>query len=230
MMKLFTTTALLAALAMPALAVQPAEGEKLAQNQTYTYWLLDAIKSLDPAKNTDVEGSDVLRSLFEGLMNEDAKGAMIPGVAESFEESDDKLTYTFRLRDAKWSNGDPVTAGDFVYAWRRVVDPETASEYAWFMELMNIVNATEIVKGEKSPEELGVEAIDDKTLEVTLTTPTPYFIKTLSHATTYPVPQKVIEAEGDNWTQPGKLVGNGAFVLESHNLGVDITLKKNPDY
>ncbi|MEO1960902.1 MAG: ABC transporter substrate-binding protein, partial [Paracoccus sp. (in: a-proteobacteria)] len=127
MMKLFTTTALLAALAMPALAVQPAEGEKLAQNQTYTYWLLDAIKSLDPAKNTDVEGSDVLRSLFEGLMNEDAKGAMIPGVAESFEESDDKLTYTFRLRDAKWSNGDPVTAGDFVYAWRRVVDPETAS-------------------------------------------------------------------------------------------------------
>ncbi|MGR3553019.1 peptide ABC transporter substrate-binding protein [Paracoccus sp. (in: a-proteobacteria)] len=230
MMKLFTTTALLAALAMPALAVQPAEGEKLAQNQTYTYWLLDAIKSLDPAKNTDVEGSDVLRSLFEGLMNEDAKGAMIPGVAESFEESDDKLTYTFRLRDAKWSNGDPVTAGDFVYAWRRVVDPETASEYAWFMELMNIVNATEIVKGEKSPEELGVKAIDDKTLEVTLTTPTPYFIKTLSHATTYPVPQKVIEAEGDNWTQPGKLVGNGAFVLESHNLGVDITLKKNPDY
>lgn len=230
MMKLFTTTALLAALAMPALAVQPAEGEKLAQNQTYTYWLLDAIKSLDPAKNTDVEGSDVLRSLFEGLMNEDAKGAMIPGVAESFEESDDKLTYTFRLRDAKWSNGDPVTAGDFVYAWRRVVDPETASEYAWFMELMNIVNATEIVKGEKSPEELGVKAIDDKTLEVTLTTPTPYFIKTLSHATTYPVPQKVIEAEGDSWTQPGKLVGNGAFVLESHNLGVDITLKKNPDY
>ena len=230
MMKLFTTTALLAALAMPVLAVQPAEGEKLAQNQTYTYWLLDAIKSLDPAKNTDVEGSDVLRSLFEGLMNEDAKGAMIPGVAESFEESDDKLTYTFRLRDAKWSNGDPVTAGDFVYAWRRVVDPETASEYAWFMELMNIVNATEIVKGEKSPEELGVKAIDDKTLEVTLTTPTPYFIKTLSHATTYPVPQKVIEAEGDNWTQPGKLVGNGAFVLESHNLGVDITLKKNPDY
>ena len=103
MMKLFTTTALLAALAMPALAVQPAEGEKLAQNQTYTYWLLDAIKSLDPAKNTDVEGSDVLRSLFEGLMNEDAKGAMIPGVAESFEESDDKLTYTFRLRDAKWA-------------------------------------------------------------------------------------------------------------------------------
>ena len=152
MTKFFATTALVASLAMPAFAVQPAEGEQLAENQVYNFWLLDAIKSVDPAKNTDVEGSDVLRQLFEGLMNEDEKGAMVPGVAESFEESDDKLTYTFKLRDAKWSNGEPVTAGDFVYAWRRAVNPETASEYAWFMELMNIVNATDIVKGEKSPE------------------------------------------------------------------------------
>ncbi|MCT4332194.1 peptide ABC transporter substrate-binding protein [Paracoccus sp. YLB-12] len=230
MTKFFATTALVASLAMPAFAVQPAEGEQLAENQVYNFWLLDAIKSVDPAKNTDVEGSDVLRQLFEGLMNEDEKGAMVPGVAESFEESDDKLTYTFKLRDAKWSNGEPVTAGDFVYAWRRAVNPETASEYAWFMELMNIVNATDIVKGEKSPEKLGVKAIDDKTLEVTLTTPTPYFIKTLSHATTFPVPQKVIEEHGDAWTQPGNLVGNGAFVLKSHNLGVDITMEKNPEY
>ena len=149
MSRLFTTTALLAVLALPAQAVQPAEGETLADSQTYTFWLLDAIKSLDPAKNTDVEGSDVLRQLFEGLMNEDATGAMVPGVAESFTESDDKLTYTFTLRDAKWSNGQPVTAEDFVYAWQRVVNPDTASEYAWFMELMNIVNATEIVKGDR---------------------------------------------------------------------------------
>lgn len=230
MSKLFTTTALLAVLALPVQAVQPAPGETLADSQTYTFWLLDAIKSLDPAKNTDVEGSDVLRQLFEGLMNEDATGAMVPGVAESFTESDDKLTYTFMLRDAKWSNGQPVTAGDFVYAWQRVVNPETASEYAWFMELMNIVNATEIVKGEKAPEELGVRAIDDKTLEVRLTTPTPYFIKTLSHGTTFPVPRAVIEEHGDAWTQPGNLVGNGAFVLDSHNLGVDIAMSKNPEY
>ena len=230
MSRLFTTTALLAVLALPAQAVQPAEGETLADSQTYTFWLLDAIKSLDPAKNTDVEGSDVLRQLFEGLMNEDATGAMVPGVAESFTESDDKLTYTFTLRDAKWSNGQPVTAEDFVYAWQRVVNPDTASEYAWFMELMNIVNATEIVKGEKAPEELGVRAVDDRTLEVKLTTPTPYFIKTLSHGTTFPVPRAVIEEHGDAWTQPGNLVGNGAFVLDSHNLGVDIAMSKNPEY
>ncbi len=230
MTRLFTTTALLAALALPAYAVQPAEGETLADSQTYTYWLLDAIKSLDPAKNTDVEGSDVLRSLFEGLMNENAKGEMIPGVAESHEVSDDQLTYTFKLRDAKWSNGEPVTAQDFVFAWQRVVNPETASEYAWYMELMNVKNATEIVAGEAKPEELGIKAIDDKTLEVTLTTPTPYFVSTLSHATTYPVPQAVVEEFGDNWTQPDNLVGNGAFTLASHNLGVEIVLEKNPEY
>lgn len=230
MTKFFATTALVASLAMPALAVQPAPGEKLAETQTYNFWLLDAIKTLDPAKNTDVEGSDILRQLFEGLMNEDAKGVMVPGVAESYEVSDDKLTYTFKLRDANWSNGDPVTAQDFVYAWQRVANPDTASEYAWFLELMNVANATEIVKGEKSPDQLGVKALDDKTLEVTLTTPTPYFIKTLSHPTTFPVPQKVIEAHGDAWTQPGNLVGNGAFLLTSHNLGVDIALEKNPGY
>lgn len=230
MTKLFLSTALVAALALPALAAHPAEGEKLAATQSYSFWLLDAIKSVDPAKNTDVEGSDVLRSLFEGLMNEDAKGAMIPGVAESYTVSDDKLTYTFKLRDAKWSDGTPVVAGDFVYAWQRVVNPETASEYAWFIELMNVANATPIVKGEKKPEELGITALDDKTLQVVLTTPTPYFIKTLSHATTYPVPRKVIAQYGDDWTQPGKLVGNGAFTLVSHNLGVEIVMKKSPTY
>ncbi len=230
MTKLFATTALLTALAMPAWAVQPAEGETLAENQTYTYWLLDAIKSLDPAKNTDVEGSDALRSLFEGLMIEDAAGNMIPGVAESHEMSEDGLTYTFTLRDAKWSNGDPVTADDFVYAWQRVVTPETASEYAWYMELMNLQNATQIIAGEMEPDQLGVVALDDKTLQVTLTTPTPYFLNTLSHTTTYPVPRAVVEEHGDAWVQPANLVGNGAYTLASHNLGVEIVFEKNPEY
>ena len=101
MTKLFATTALLTAMAMPAWAVQPAEGETLAENQTYTYWLLDAIKSMDPAKNTDVEGSDVLRSLFEGLINQDGRARLIPGVAETFEASEDGLTYTFNLRESE---------------------------------------------------------------------------------------------------------------------------------
>ncbi len=230
MTRLFLTTALVVGLAVPAFAAKPAEGEKLAEKQELNFWILDALKSLDPHKNTDREGSDALRQLFEGLMNEDLHGAMIPGVAESYEISDDKKTYVFHLRDAKWSNGDPVTAGDFVYGWRRIADPATASEYAWFMELMNVENAPAIVKGEKKPEELGIRAIDDKTLEVRLTTPTPYLLKTLAHPSTFPAPQKVIEAEGDSWTQPGKLVSNGAYKLDSHDLGVQAVMSRNENY
>lgn len=230
MSKLFLTTALAASLALPALAVELPEGTTLAENQSYTYWLLDAIKTLDPGKNTDVEGSAVARSLFEGLVNEDDQGGMVPGVAESWEESEDGLTWTFHLRTANWSNGEPVTAGDFVYAWRRVVDPNVGSEYAWYLDLMNVANAKAITDGEAAPDQLGVEAVDDRTLRVTLSEPTPYFLKTLSLATTYPVPQTVVEELGDAWTQPGNLVGNGAYTLVSHNLGVEIVMRKNPEY
>lgn len=230
MSKLILTTILACGLALPAFAAKPADGEKLAQNQELNFWILDALKSLDPGKNTDREGSDALRQLFEGLMNEDQTGAMVPGVAESYDVSDDKKTYTFHLRDAKWSNGDPVTANDFVYGWRRLADPATASEYAWFMELMNVENAPGVVKGEKKPEELGIKAIDDKTVEVKLSAATPYFLKTLAHPATFPIPQKVVEAEGDKWTQPGKLVSNGAYKLDKHDLGVQAVMSKNDNY
>lgn len=231
MTKFLMSTALACVLALPAAAATVAEGDTLADKQEYRYWLLDAIKTTDPQKNTDVEGSDVLRQLFEGLMNEDAKGAMVPGVATEYTMSDDGLTYTFKLRpEAKWSNGEPVTAANFVDGWRRAVDPATASEYAWFMELMNIVNAKEIVAGEAAPDTLGVTAVDDHTLEVKLTQPTAYFVKTLSHPTTFPVLKSVIDQHGDAWTQPGNLVGNGAYKLTGHNLGVDITMEKNPEY
>lgn len=230
MTRLFLTTALAACLALPALAADPQPGEKLAAKQSYNYWLLDAIKTLDPQKNTDREGSDVLNQLFEGLLIEDAKGAMIPGAAESFTVSDDKKVYTFKLRDAKWSNGDPVTAGDFVFAWQRLVEPKNAFEYSWFPELANVANASEIIKGEKPATDLGVKAIDDHTFEVTLTQPTPYFTKMTANASLFPVPQKVVEAEGDKWVQPGKLVSNGAYILVSHDLGVQLTLKPNENY
>lgn len=231
MTRFLLSSALCLCLALPALAVQPAEGEKLAENQSYTFWLPDAIKTTDPQKNADVEGADILRQLFEGLFTEDGKGALLPGTAAHYDLSDDKLTYTFHLRDnAKWSNGDPVVAGDFVYAWRRLGNPETASGYAWFLELMNVAHAGAVIRGDKKPEELGINALDDRTLQVTLSTPTPYFPKMLVHAATFPVPAKVIEAEGDGWTQPGKLVGNGAFTLTGHDLGVKITMQKNPNY
>ncbi len=232
MNKLLVTTALAIGLAFPALsATHPVTGEELSENQNYTYWLLDAIKSMDPQINTDVEGSGVLRSLFEGLYNEDQEGGLVPGVAMSHELSDDKTTYTFHLRDnAKWSNGDPVTAGDFVYAWKRLADPATASEYAWYMELMQIENASEIIAGETPVDELGVTAVDDHTLQVKITAPLPYFPKMLTHASTFPVNQKVVEEFGDKWTEAGTLVGNGAYVLKEHILGEKVVMEPNPEY
>lgn len=231
MNKLLLSTALSIGLALPAVAATVAEGDKLAENQNYTYWLLDAIKSMDPQINTDVEGSGVLRSLFEGLYNEDQKGALVPGVATGYDLSDDKTVYTFHLRDnAKWSNGEPVTANDFVYAWRRLADPKTASEYAWYMELMQVKNSAAVIAGEVPVDQLGVKAVDDHTLEVTIEAPLPYFPKMLTHASTFPVNQKAIEANGDKWTEAGKLVGNGAYVLKEHILGEKVVMEPNPNY
>ncbi|WBU57809.1 peptide ABC transporter substrate-binding protein [Paracoccus sediminicola] len=231
MTKLLMSTALALSFALPATAATVADGDELAETQEYNFWLLDAIKTTDPQLNTDVEGSDVLRQLFEGLMNEDLQGGMVPGVATDYEVSEDGLTYTFNLRpEAKWSNGEPVTAQDFIYGWQRAVDPANASEYAWFIELMNVVNASEIVNGEAELDTLGATAIDDNTLEVKLTKPTPYFIKMLSHPTTFPVLKSVVDEHGDDWTQAGNLVGNGAYVLTDHDLGVQITMEKNPEY
>ncbi|SEV99208.1 oligopeptide transport system substrate-binding protein [Aliiroseovarius sediminilitoris] len=220
------------AIASPALAAgtHPVTGEALADNQTYTYRMLDDVKSFDPQINTDVEGSHILRDLFEGLVNSDPQGNSVPGAAESWEVSEDGLTYTFKLRDAKWSNGDPVTAGDFVYAWRRLADPATASEYAWYMELMGVENATKIVAGEMAPDTLGVTALDDKTLEVKIDAPRPYFPGMLTHASTFPVNQSVLEAHGNEWTKPGNLVGNGAYVLTDYVPGVKVTRERNPMY
>lgn len=207
------------------------EGVTLAEDQTFTYRQLDEFSSLDPQIVEDVDGSDVVRDLFEGLMNQDADGNLVPGVATGYEASEDKKTYTFTLReDAKWSNGEPVTAGDFVYAWRRAADPETASPYQWFMELMSIENASEIVAGEADPETLGVTAVDDYTLEVKLTAPLPYFPQMTTHATTFPSPQAVIEEFGNDWTKPENIVSNGAYVLEEHLPGERSVRVRNEQY
>ncbi|SHF23582.1 oligopeptide transport system substrate-binding protein [Loktanella atrilutea] len=225
------SSAIAIGLAASAQAASVPDGVTLADEQTYTFWLLDAIKSMDPQINTDVEGSDILRNLFEGLYNEDGDGNLTPGVALDHTLSDDGLTYTFNLRDdAKWSNGEPVTAQDFVYSWRRLADPATASEYAWYMELMQVENAAEIIAGEKPIEELGVKAIDDHTLEVKIITPLPYFPQMLVHGSTFPILQSVVEEYGDNWTQAGNLVGNGAYNLTEHQLGERVVMTKNDTY
>ncbi|MBE9637516.1 peptide ABC transporter substrate-binding protein [Salipiger mangrovisoli] len=231
MTALLSSTMLVAGITAATAATHPETGEELAADQTFTYRLLDDISSLDPQIVEDVDGSAVSRDLFEGLMNQDEQGNLEPGVATGYDVSDDKLTYTFHLREnAVWSNGDPVTAGDFVFAWRRAVDPATASPYQWFMELMSINNAKAIVAGEKSPEELGVKAIDDRTFEVTLSTPLPYFVQMTTHSTTFPAPQKVVEEFGDNWTRPENIVSNGAYVLTEYRPGERIVRERNEKY
>lgn len=231
MIRSLPALALLISLGLPAAAVEPAPGAVLAKEQSFRFWLADAVTSLDPQKATAPGSAEIIRQLFEGLMNEDASGAMVPGVAASYTLSPDRLTYVFQLRpEARWSNGDPVIAQDFVHAWRRLADPETASENAWRLELMHVANAAEVLTGKKKPAELGVAALDAHRFQVTLSKPTPYFLKTLAHPATYPVHRKAMEAGGDGWAAPGKLVGNGAYVLKSHALGVSIRLEKNPKY
>ena len=193
----------------------PVTGEALAEDQTFTYRLLDQFPTLDPQLNQDVSGFHVIRDLFEGLLSQDGDGNLVPGVATSYAASDNNTTYTFTLRpEATWSNGDPVTAHDFVYAWRRAVDPATASPYAWFVELTQIVNAAAILAGEMETAELEVRAVDDHTLEVKLNQPLPYFPAMTTYATLFPAHQATVEAHGTKWTAPENIVSNGAYVLE----------------
>jgi oligopeptide transport system substrate-binding protein len=218
------------ALTAPAFAAVVPEGTTLAEEQVFKYRVLDNINTLDPQLVEDVDSSAVVRSLFEGLYNSGPDGEPRPGVAESYDVNEDNTVYTFHLRDAKWSNGDPVTAGDFVYAWQRAVDPDTASNYAYFVGLVGVTNADAIVAGEMEPEELGVKAIDDKTLEVTLSFSSPWFIRTLSHATLFPAPRAAIEEHGIAWTQPGNIVGNGAYTLTENTPGERVVVARNPEY
>ncbi len=235
-MKSFTkilTVALIGStfLVAPVLAAKVPAGVNLAADQTFTYRALDEHSSIDPQIVEDVSGSEIVRDLFEGLLNQDGDGNLVPGVAESWEASNGNLTYTFKLRkDAKWSNGDPVTANDFVYSWQRLADPQTASPYAWFMEIMSLENAKDIIAGDKEPSELGVSAPDDYTLVVNLTAPLPYFAAMTTHASTFPSPQKVVEEFGTAWTKPENIVSNGAYVLTEHVPNERLVRERNPNY
>ena len=168
----------------PPLAMAAIEGEKQVLRRANGA----EPSTLDPQLATGTWESAIITDLFEGLVARDASGETIPGVASSWERSSDGLHYTFHLRDdAKWSDGTPLTAEDFVYSWRRILSPELAAPYAYM--LFPIANAEAVNRGDKPVEALGVEASDPHTLEVTLARPTGYFIDMLGHASTYPVPK-----------------------------------------
>lgn len=185
--------------------------------------------SLDPHKISGVWENDVVGDLFEGLVTEAADGTRIPGVAESWEISDDGTVYTFTLRDnAKWSDGEPVTADDFVFAFQRILAPATAADYAYL--LYPIKNAEAVYAGEADTSTLGVQAIDALTLQITLERSTPYFLDQLSHYTAYPLPRHTVEAHGNEWSRPGNMVSNGAFQLEDWQSQTRITATRNPNF
>lgn len=210
-------------------AVVPA-GVQLAEKQTLVRNNGSEVQSLDPHKIEGVPESNISRDLFEGLIISDVEGKPSPGVAEKWDNKDFKV-WTFHLRkDAKWSDGSPVTAQDFVYSWQRLADPNTASPYASYLQYGHIVNIDDIVAGKKPVTDLGVKALDDHTFEVTLSEPVPYFYKLLVHSSVSPVPKAVVEKFGDKWTQPANIVSNGAYKLKDWVVNERIVLERNPQY
>jgi oligopeptide transport system substrate-binding protein len=192
------------------------------------------VESLDPQVATDGTSFEVIADYTDGLMQMDADGQPVPAIAESYDISEDGKTYTFHLRDANWSNGTPVTAKDFVFAWQRAVDPELASEYSYMMsDIGQIKNAAEIIKGDKKKEELGVTAVDDKTLQVELNVPVSYFLSLMYFPTFYPVNEEFFNSVGIETfgTSPETVLSNGAFIMDEYQPATTaFHLKKNDDY
>jgi len=216
--------------AQQAFAASVPAGVELAAKQELVKGNGAELQSLDPHKIEGVPESNVNRDLLEGLVISDPQGHPIPGVAESWDNKDGKV-WTFHLRNnAKWSNGEPVTAQDFVYSWQRLSDPKTASPYASYLQYGHLENIDDIITGKKSPDTLGVKAIDAHTLEVTLSEPVPYFYKLLIHPSMSPVNKAAVDKFGDKWTQPANWVGNGAFKLSEWVVNERIVLVRNTDY
>ncbi len=188
-------------------------------------------KDLDPHIVTGVPESHILQNLFEPLVGKDPKTlAPVPGIAESWTIDKSGKVYTFKLRkNAKWTNGDPVTAEDFVYSWTRLLKPDTAAEYAY--QAFYIVGGEEFNKGTLTDaSKLGLKAIDANTLQVTLNNPTPFFLGLLYHHALYPVHKATVEKFKGAWTRKENIVTNGAFMLDNWQLNKVITLKKSPTY
>jgi oligopeptide transport system substrate-binding protein len=184
--------------------------------------------SIDPGITSGARGLEVMQNLFEGLVYLDQRdGTLQLGLAESMTPNADDSVWTFALRDGLvWSDGTPITADDFVWSWQRALDPQ--SEYT--AALYPIKNAEAIALGKQGPETLGVAALDDLALQVTLEEPAAYFPLLVTTWTFYPVPRHVVEAEGDDWTEAGKLVSNGPYLLTEWSHNERMVLERNPTY
>ncbi|MEC2129675.1 peptide ABC transporter substrate-binding protein [Brevibacillus centrosporus] len=207
---------------------QPAPAEKPKAEQVLRWNLHSEPPSADPGLAEDTTSAAVTKALFDGLTRIGPEGKPVEAVAEKIDVSEDLKTYTFTLRESKWSNGEPVTAHDFEYAWKRALDPKTASNYAY--QLYYIKNAEKANKGEGSLDDVGVKAADDKTLKVELANPTPFFLELTAFQTYFPVNKKLIESN-PNWAGDAKThVGNGPFKLETWDHKSKMVMVKNENY
>ena len=198
--------------------------------QTLTFNLGADPKSVDPQLNAATDGGIIINNTFEGLMRTDANGKAQPAGAESVDISDDKLTYTFHLRkDAKWSDGKPVTANDYKYAWLRALDPAVASEYSF--QLYYIKGGQEYFEGKGKREDVGLKVVDDYTFEVTLKAPVAYFMDLVTFYTFMPVRQDMVEQKPEGWAKDPKLaISNGPFKISEYKMNDKIILVKNENY
>ena len=227
-LRVLTSAVLLACAGLAGAATVPA-GVKLSDSQELVRNNGSEPETLDPMRASGVPANNGIRDLFEGLTATDANGKVVPGVAESWKQMDAN-TWVFKLRkNAKWSNGDPLMAEDFVYGMRRLVDPVTASSYAATYGIF-LLNAKEIIEGKKPGTELGVKALDPFTLEIKTPFPVNFLPDVVSNLQLGPVHKASVEKFGKEWTKPANIVSNGAFTLKDWQVNSKITLAKSPTY
>lgn len=223
LVSLISSTSLYAATVPP--------GTALAPEQIFRYNNHSDPGSLDPQKVEENTAAQIVLDLFEGLVWMDGEGHVQPAQAARWEILDNGKRYLFHLRKGlKWSDGQAVTAADFVLGWQRAVDPKIASPFADYLAQAHIKNADAILAGKAQVTSLGVRAIDDDTLEVTLEQPVPWFAAMLAWPTMFPVPHHILDKYGDSWSKPEHMVFNGAFVLDKWVVNEKIIAHKNPHY
>lgn len=225
----WATSALALALACTAQAAVVPPGVQLHPTQTLIRNNGSEPETLDPAVAESVGAHNLMRDLFEGLTANDADGKIVPGVAESWRQTN-TTTWVFKLRpNAKWSNGDPVTAEDFVYGIRRFVDPKTASTYAATFGVF-LANGLDVAQGKKPPSEVGVKALDKLTLEIKTAFPVSFLPELVSNNNLGAVHRASVEKFGKDWTKPGNMVSNGAYKLKEWQVNNRVVIEKNPHY
>ncbi|MBA4494611.1 peptide ABC transporter substrate-binding protein [Paenactinomyces guangxiensis] len=230
----FLLLGIIASLLIVSACTDPSSGDKgkKAKEQVLTTvnHVTSEPASLDPLKATDSQSGEVLTHVMEGLVRTDAKGEPQPGMAEKWEVSADNLTFTFHLRDAKWTNGDPVTAHDFEFQWKRMLDPKNAGEADYAYQLYYLKNGQKYQQGKAKAEDVGVKAIDDKTLQVTLEKPTPFFVSLTGFYALFPTNKNVVEKNPDWAKNADSYVGNGPFKLKTWAHDSKIEIVKNENY